>query len=115
MTEASKLYNVPHSTVFGWKRRLVGAGAEDEREEVLLFAKTHTPAEVKRKYNVDQATLAKWRRENDLKDAAAKSVEVASGIVGEARGGVEGAGTFGLNAWEEGWDGVLVGRKRRGR
>ena len=81
MTEASKLYNVPHSTVFGWKRRLVGAGAEagaeDEREEVLLFAETHTPAEVRRKYNVDQATLAKWRRENDLKDAAAKSVEVA--------------------------------------
>ena len=73
MTEASKLYNVPHSTVFGWKRRLV-AGAEDDREEVLLFAETHTPAEVKRKYNVDQATLGKWRRE---KDAAAKSVEVA--------------------------------------
>ena len=76
VTEASKLYNVPHSTVFGWKRRLVGAGAEDDREEVLLFAETHTPAEVRRKYNVDQATLSKWRRENDLEDAAAKSVGV---------------------------------------
>ena len=70
MTEASKLFQIPHSTVFGWARKArAPPEAQDSPElaeikrTVLEYAETHTPAEVKAKFDIPTSTLYRWRRD----------------------------------------------------
>ena len=70
VTEASKLFQIPHSTVFGWARRQKAPpGTQDSPEmseikrKVLEYSETHTPAEVKAKFDIPTSTLYRWRRD----------------------------------------------------
>ena len=64
------MFQIPHSTVFGWARRQKASpGTQDSPEmseikkKVLEYSETHTPAEVKAKFDIPTSTLYRWRRD----------------------------------------------------
>ena len=64
------MFQIPHSTVFGWARRQKAPPETQDSPElteikrtVLDYAETHTPAEVKAKFDIPTSTLYRWRRD----------------------------------------------------
>ena len=64
------MFQIPHSTVFGWARRQKAPPDTQDslqlteiKRTVLDYAETHTPAEVKAKFDIPTSTLYRWRRD----------------------------------------------------
>lgn len=80
VAEASRQYNIPHSTVFGWNKKAAAVGLSisqgpssvvnktnsdlgAKKFQVLQYSMNHSPGEVKRKFGIPHSMLYKWQRE----------------------------------------------------